>query len=94
MSQSAAPKRRVVASGTWYYDKSVPRRIEIYAKEARFHSSRFDEYDDQLIESKPIPSTLDGFFYVSSLGWSGEHLTIEEVKAWADAQPWGPVKWD
>jgi hypothetical protein len=25
---------------------------------------------------------------------SGEHLSVEEVKAWADAQPWGPVKWD
>jgi hypothetical protein len=31
----------IVATGTWYYDGSVPRRIEVYKKEARFASSRY-----------------------------------------------------
>jgi hypothetical protein len=58
--------------------------------------SRIDyETDDYHIdESRPIPETKDGFLYFCSLGDSGEHLDVEGVKAWAAAQPWGPVNWD
>jgi hypothetical protein len=87
----------VVATGTWYYDGSVPRRIEVYKKEARFASSRFNrDTDDEptIDESQPIPVTIDGYLYYCLFGSSDEHLSVDEVKAWADAQPWGPVKWD
>ncbi|MGJ4883013.1 hypothetical protein [Bradyrhizobium sp. HKCCYLRH1065] len=86
-----------VAEGTWYYDGSVPRRIAIYKKEARLASSRFNrDTDDEpsIDESRPIPETKDGFLYYCLLGNSGEHLSLAEAKAWADAQPWGPVNWD
>jgi hypothetical protein len=87
----------VVATGVWYYDGIVPRRIEIYKKESRFASSRFDRDTDEepmIDEARPIPATKDEYLYYCLLGASGEHLSVEEVKAWADAQPWGPVKWD
>ena len=86
-------ENKIVATGTWFYDQNVPMRISVHAKHARFASSRYN--DDYLIdESRPIPETKDGFLYFCSLGKSGEHLTVDDAKAWADAQPWGPVKWD
>lgn len=86
-----------VATGTWYYDGGVPKRIEVYKKEAQFASSRFNrDTDDQptIDDSKPIPATRDGYLYFCLLGNSGEHLSVEDVKAWANSQPWGPVDWD
>ena len=83
---------RKVATGTWFYDRTVPMEIAVWAKPARHASSRFDE-DDHLIESRPIPETKDGFLYVYWPGGRREYMTIEETKA-ADAKPWGPVKWD
>ena len=84
---------RKVATGTWFYDQTVPMPICIWAKPARDASSLFDE-DDQLDESKPIPETKDGFLYCCWPGHCGEHLTIDEAKAAANAKPWGPIKWD
>ena len=84
---------RKVATGTWFYDRTVPMPASIWAKPARLASSRFDE-DDKLDETKPIPETLDGFLYCCWPTHVGEHLTIESAKAAADAKPWGPVKWD
>ena len=84
---------RKVASGTWFYDRVVPKPVSIWAKPARLASSRFDD-DDQLDESTPIPATKDGYLYCCWPGNCGEHLTIEEAKAAASAQPWGPVAWD
>jgi hypothetical protein len=85
--------RRVVATGTWFYEGAVPMRIEIHAKPAEFAFSRFDE-NEEFDEKAPIPETLDGLVYQASLGDSDEYQTLAEAKAWADAQPWGPVKWD
>jgi len=86
-----------VAEGTWYYDGNVPRRIAVYRKEARLASSRFNRDTDEepsLDETRPIPETKDGYLYYCLLGNSGEHLSLAEAKAWADAEPWGPVEWD
>jgi hypothetical protein len=81
-----------IATGTWLYDRAIPRQIKIIAKPAHFASSRYDE-DDQLDESVPVPNTPDGLVYKCVPG-GGEGATLEEAKAWADAQPWGPIKWD
>jgi len=54
--------------------------------------SRYDD-DDELDESRPIPDTKDGLLYYCWPG-RGEHLTIEDAKKHADAEPWGPVIWD
>jgi len=83
---------RKVATGTWYYDKIVPKPIAVWAKPASESCTRFDD-DEQMDESRPIPETKDGFLYCYDLG-SGEYLTLEEAKAAADARPWGPVRWD
>jgi hypothetical protein len=85
--------RRVVATGKWLYGGTVPTQVAIFAKPAEFAYSRFEE-DEELNKSAPVPETLDGFLYQASLGDCGEHQTLAEAKAWADAQPWGPVKWD
>jgi hypothetical protein len=85
----------VVATGTWLYDRTAPRPISIMRKPATMADSRFDwETTGQVDESRPVPETKDGFLYFCSLGRSGEYLDIESAKAWADAQPWGPVSWD
>lgn len=84
-------EQNIVATGTWFYDGTVPRRVTIYTWPARFSGSRFDD-DGQLDESKPIPVTPDGLVYRCDLG--GEASTLEEAKALFDAQPWGPAIWD
>jgi hypothetical protein len=86
-------KVETVATGTWLYDRTVLRPISILRKPASMAYSRFDEVMDQIDENRPIPETKDGFLYFCSLGKSGEHFTAEDAKAWADAQPWGPVTW-
>ena len=85
--------RRKVATGTWLYDGTIPTEIAVWAKPARLAGSRFDE-DDNFIEASPIPETKDGFLYSCWPGGHGEYLTIEDAKAAADAEPWGPIKWD
>ena len=85
--------RRKVASGTWYYDRTVPMRISVWAKPAAQASSRYDD-DDQLDESRPIPTTVDGFLYFCWPGGRGEHQSVDAAKAETDYQPWAPVTWD
>jgi hypothetical protein len=93
MTVTLPPEWNIVATGTWYYDRTVQQQIAVYAKPARLASSRYDE-DDQLDESRPIPETRDGFLYFCWPGKSSEHLTPDDAKAEADTKPWGPVKWD
>jgi len=84
---------RKMASGTWFYDRTVPMEVAVWAKPASQASSRFNE-DDQLIDASPIPETKDAFLYFYLPGKFGEYMTIEEAKAAADAEPWGPVNWN
>jgi hypothetical protein len=84
---------KTVAAGTWLYDKSIPKRIEIHARPAKYSATRWT-IDDELDESSPIPQTPDGYVYSCFPAKSGEHPTLESAKDWADGQPWGPVKWD
>jgi hypothetical protein len=84
------PKKKV-ASGTWLYGGIAPRRIEIFAVPVEFACSRYDE-DDHFDEASPTPETPDGHVYVTSFGHECESLA--EAINWADAQPWGPVRWD
>lgn len=84
--------RRKVASGVWLYDGAIAMPIAIWAKPASQSATRYDD-DDQLIDARPVPKTNDGFLYCPVPG-RGEFLTIEDAKASADAEPWGPVKWD
>ena len=79
--------------GTWLYDRSAPREITIKRKPATLAYSRFDYETDQIDEGRPVPQTKDGFLYFCWPANSGEHLTVEDAKKWADAQPWGPVSW-
>ena len=85
--------RRKVATGIWLYDRTTPMKLTVWAKPANLASSRFDE-DDHLIETSPIPDMKDGFLYFYWPGGFREYMTIEEAKAAADAEPWGPIKWD
>jgi hypothetical protein len=84
---------RNVATGIWLYDRTTPMKLIVWAKPAHLAFSRFDE-DDQFIETSPIPETKDGFLYFYWPGGFREYMTIEEAKAAADAEPWGPIKWD
>jgi hypothetical protein len=88
---------RVVAVGTWLYDGSFARKIELFARPATFSSSRWIE-DDQtgefiLDESTPVPQTDDGFVYYVGATGGGEFLRMADAIAWADRQAWGPVEW-
>jgi hypothetical protein len=84
---------RVVATGVWLYDRTVPHRVDVILKPAHFASSRYDD-DDQLDEIQPIPETIDGYLYYLVTGGLGrDFFSLADAKAWADAQPWGPVEW-
>jgi hypothetical protein len=87
----------VIAIGTWLYDDTVVREIELLARPATSSYSRWIE-DKQtgegiIDEDAAVPATADGkVYYVGATG-GGEFLSIAEALAWADKQPWGPVKW-
>ena len=83
---------KIVATGTWFYDRTVPRKIEVRAKDARFSSTRYND-DERLDENRPIPTTPDGLVYFCVPGGC-EGKTLDEAKKLVDGQPWGPVKWD
>ena len=83
---------RKVTTGTWLYDRKVPKKLTVWAKPAHLASSRFDD-DEHLIETRPIPKTKDGFLYFYWPGGFSEFMTVEEAKAAADTEPWGPIKW-
>ena len=87
-----ADESKLVMSGTWFYDRTIAKRIEIRSRSARFAASRYDG-DDRLDESTPVPVTPDGLVYFTE-PFSCERATAEEVIAWTDVQPWGPVRWD
>jgi Putative transposase len=42
--------------------------------------------------AQPCPCCGGRMFVIEA--FEGDHLSVEDVKAWADAQPWGPVQWD
>jgi len=46
--------------------------------------------DDQLDESSPIPETPDGHVYRV---WGHEAPSLRAAMSWANAMPWGPVRW-
>jgi hypothetical protein len=97
-------EERIVAKGVWLYDGIVPRLIEIRARPARFAGSRFKESEEDtppetpdgfvLDENTPIPDTPDGLVYSVGATAGGQFNSLEDARSWADAQPWGPVKWD
>lgn len=90
-----------VLGGVWFYDGAVGRRTHIVARnydrehacEVDAHGDVLTDYEDAL-EGIPAPRQMgpDGVLYSVENG--PQFDTIEEAKAWADAQPWGPVTWD
>src|SRR5882757_884740 len=91
------PPDRVVAIGTWLYDGTVPRPIELFARPAGLAGSRWieDEHTGEFVldASAPVPVTPDGLVYSMGATSGGEFLSVAEALAWADRQPWGPVEW-
>lgn len=72
---------QIVLTGTWLYDKQVPRQILILRKLPRYADSRYDWEASRWDESAPIPDTADGFLYYCSVGKSGEHLSVRDAQA-------------
>ena len=87
------PESRIVARGVWLYDGKVSRPVEIHARPANFSGSRFDDVD-RLDETRPIPDTPDALVYYIGATTGGEFYALAEANKWAEAQPWGPVKWE
>ena len=87
---------KIVANGTWLYDRSIPRRITILAIPVEFATSRydFDEDDQPTGPVRSPPQTEDGFVYFVRYGVWGEFSSLSEAKAAIDSQPWGPATWD
>lgn len=87
----------VVARGTWLYDGTVPREIELIARPVALASSRWieDENTGEFVidERAPVPKTPDGLVYYVGATSGGEFLTMADAIAWADRQPWAPVAW-
>jgi hypothetical protein len=85
--------RKTVATGTWLYDGAEPRRLQITAKPVEFAASRYDD-EEQLDPTTPVPETTDGFLYEVGTTTGGEFSSLDDAKAWANEQPWGPIVWD
>jgi hypothetical protein len=94
---------KIVAVGTWIYDGVAQRRITISARPAEFAGSRYVEAEPLgfltpdgfvLDPAKPVPKTPDGFVYYVGATSGGEFASLADAKAWAEAQPWAPIKWD
>ena len=84
-------KGEPVLSGTWLYGGVKAERISILARNYDYYYAMYEEAD-ALEGEEPTPLGPDGrLYYVSA---SPPLPTIEEAKAWADSQPWGPVDWD
>lgn len=91
MEKYPAPGQKIVATGTWLYDGTMPQHIEITSRPVELASSRY--VDEELDEASAIPQTPDGFVYYVGVTRGGQFRTLDDAKAWADAQPWGPVQW-
>jgi hypothetical protein len=90
------PYSELIAVGSWLYDGSTRREIELTARPANWAASRWMENERggaELNEAAPIPQTPDGRVYYVGTTEGGEFATADEAMAWADTQPWGPVDW-
>ncbi|MGD9713052.1 MAG: hypothetical protein AB7V46_13415 [Thermomicrobiales bacterium] len=79
-----------VASGTYFYDGTVPQRVSVIARNYDVWWSTYAA--DGLLEEgeKPAKAGPDGlYYYVSS---TGPFTTPEEAKAWAE-KSCGPIEW-
>jgi hypothetical protein len=91
-----------VAWGTWLYGGTAPMRVAVAASTVdRVHWWALEEIEhvrsSHGTELEPLgaprPMGPDGVMYHIQNTASPDFDTIEEAKAWADAQPWGPVRW-
>ncbi|MFB7880883.1 hypothetical protein [Brevundimonas diminuta] len=89
-----------VLGGFWLYDGTVRMPVSVMKRNFdRDHADYLEEMEHVRLQHNyemppPPPPKLPGpdgvFYYV--LGSPGFE-TIDEAKAWADNQPWGPVTW-
>lgn len=90
-----------VLGGFWLYDGTVRMRVSVMKRNFdRDYTDYLEEMEHVRLEHNgdmpppppPKPPGPDGVFYyvLTSPGY----WTIDEAKAWADGQPWGPVEWD
>jgi len=88
---------KTVLTGTWLYAAQVPKVVEIVAMD---HDYNFDlPVLDSREQWERFPLNLEGLLYYvradggDLLGCPPFH-SIAAAKAWAEAQPWGPIHWD
>ena len=86
---------RIVASGTWLYDGSVPSRIIIQQEDV--WPAFFDPEDDPNMEDKIISCVSVWYEAVGSHTFNsqgGYYHTVQEAKAYVEKMLHGPVNWD
>lgn len=92
-------KGEPVEGGTWLYGGVTPKRVLIVACNFDQHHAweldarEYDDWGDEQL-SPPRPMGPDGVLYYVRDVTSPGYETIDEARAWVDAQPWGPVAWD
>lgn len=82
----------VVARGTFLYDGTAPMDVQIVGHDFDYHYATAQE-DELEPGQEPTPLGEDGLLYQVRPGGSPLFQTVQAAKAWADEQPWGPVKW-
>ena len=60
---------RKIATGHWLYDGIIPKQIALWAKPASESFTRYNDEDQELDESRPIPASFD---YAACSGLSRE----------------------
>jgi hypothetical protein len=88
-----------VTGGDWLYQGVSAQRVSIFRSrtDLRYEMLVDDAlYDgDQILEGQsPTPPGPDGWLYYVKEADSGPQQSLDEAKAWVEAQPWGAVKWD
>jgi len=81
----------IVASGTWFYDGTIPKRTLVIARNYDVKWATFQAdgvLEEGELPAKPGPDGL--YYYVSG---TGPFPTVVEAKAWTE-QAWGPVVWE
>jgi hypothetical protein len=84
----------LVLTGTWLYAGVQLQHVAIIARNYDVEFSMLAAEDALEPDDQPIPLGPDGRLYYVQGTSSPGHPTFEEAMAWADAQSWGPVKWN
>ncbi len=83
----------VITEGEFLYAGVIPTKITIVGHNYDLYYAMAQEDGYLEPNEEPTPLGQDGLLYRIEPSQSGLFQTMDAAKAWADEQPWGPVRW-